>query len=103
MQYTRHDFHISSYAVWEGCKPPKNRQPDFTSPSGSKYYYGTNKRGEYVIRVSNHWSGDNHGYRWGVRNIASCYWPLRDNSSKEEREERAGKAYFKDFSLVKWR
>jgi hypothetical protein len=94
---------MDTYAVFKGCKLPKNKQANFVSSSGSSYFYGKDKRGSYVIRVSNHWSKDEPKNRYPIKNIASCYWPLKDNSGKGAHEERAGKAYFKDFSPVKWR
>jgi len=53
-------FHVdnyfnNSYGIFKGCKAP-NRTPDFVSPSGSKYWYGSDKNGAFVIRKSNHWS-----------------------------------------------
>ena len=53
-------FFIGTIAVFKGCKTPK-RKPNYISYNrfgivSSSYYYGSDKKGDYVIRVSDHWS-----------------------------------------------
>ena len=79
------NFYIKTYACYKGCKTPK-RQPDFTSDSGSKYWYGQNKNGDYVIRRSNHWG-----------RFLTVHWKLKTNYRGIA---KSGKCYLKDFSVV---
>lgn len=67
----------------------------------SMYWYGTNSKGSYVIRSSDHWSsfkGFNklRGLK-GCGKIVECYWRLKTNSNKRI---KVGKAYFKNFKEV---
>jgi hypothetical protein len=103
MSYNKENFFSATYCVFKGCKFPKNKKIDYYSVYGSRYIYGSDKKGDYVIRISNHWSLDTNEYRKTCRNVASCYWVLNDNKEKKTVEYRAGKAYFKDFKPVKWR
>lgn len=54
------DFHIYTEAYYTNCDTPE-RDYDFISPSGSKYWIYD----DYIIRKSNHWG-----------NVASCKWYL---------------------------
>lgn len=49
------NYLFGTYGVFKPCKVPK-RPPDFTSKSGSMYWHGTNSKGQYMIRFSDHWS-----------------------------------------------
>lgn len=55
---TTQNFMKSTNANFTPCVKPE-REPDFTSPSGSQYWY----IGQSVVRFSDHW-GD----------VASCRW-----------------------------
>ena len=56
----RENFFHSSEAVWVSCKHP-TRLADYTSKSGSQYWYMP----DGVIRFANHWDC-----------VASCTWQL---------------------------
>lgn len=78
---TFNNFFNNTEAVFKGCKKP-NRKPNFKSNSGSKYWYGSDKKGDFVIRNSNHWSvlkaiGSKETLR-ECKSIASCQWHLKD-------------------------
>ena len=53
--------------MYEECEEPK-RKPDYTSESGSRYWY--TKKG--VVRGSNHWGNG----------VANCDWPLKLKEGK---------------------
>lgn len=105
---TKNNFYSNSYAIFKVCKTPK-REPDFISESGSMYWYGSNKKGEYVIRLSNHWSAINNNI--GCKSISSCWFNIIgqfDASTsdsvlngryvrKRNNQTITGKAYFSDF------
>ena len=55
--FTFDNFYKDTKAVFEGTERPKGR-PDYTSYSGSEYWYGEDKGGKYVVRGSDHWSGE---------------------------------------------
>lgn len=76
------DFHLSTFANFKKIsrKEVPNREADFKSRSGSKYWY----EADFVIRQSNHWG----------RTIASCNWLLE---SKAYQGESQGKCSLKDF------
>lgn len=114
MIYNRFNYYRGTFATFRECKVPK-RKPDFTSESGSMYWYGKDKRGYFVIRASDHWCW--HYYNnlmpghWqdeerGSRTIASCFWNIRRNRPIEEkkiphfRSLKAGKAYFSNFKPI---
>ena len=56
------NFFENTIAIYKETARP-NREPDFTSDSGSMYWYYKDK----VIRGSNHWG----------RSVANCDWALR--------------------------
>lgn len=64
MERTISNFNNNSFTTFKECKTP-NRHPDFISLSGSRYWYGSNKNGQYVIRQSDHWG-----------KVSSCVWKL---------------------------
>ena len=112
MIYNRFNYYMGTFATFKACKIPK-RQPNFVSESGSKYWYGEDKRGPYVVRASDHWCW--HYYNntlparalaGGSRTIASCFWNIRSNRPIEEkkipyfRSLKAGKAYFSNFKPI---
>ena len=66
--FTFDNFYKDTKAVFEGTERPKGK-PDYTSYSGSEYWYGEDKGGKYVVRGSDHWSGEfkvNDGERTNV-------------------------------------
>jgi len=90
-------------AFFKGCKTPK-RNPDYisydkhTGDISSRYWYGNDKIGGYVIRESNHWSNykefdSNHPVK-GCGMVASCKWGIKTNNNTRR---ISGKAYFNDF------
>jgi hypothetical protein len=107
MIITRDNYYISTFVVFKACKRPR-RQPDYISYYvddytgkkyiSSEYWYGCDKRGEYVIRASDHWSNRNN--RSDCIRVGTCIWnifiPKRSKSIKAG-EECTGKAYFKWF------
>ena len=116
---TLQNFHVGTKAIFKACKVPQ-RTPDFTSPSGSKYWYGSNTKGTYVIRSSDHWSvGFSKGYKHrfieeiqthedGCGRISLCYWifflPKHENPlpCDIEMKTMTGKCYLNGFSKNKF-
>ena len=100
---TLNNFYLKTFATFKGCKMPK-READYISYStytgevSSKYWYGKNSKGFYIIRVSDHWTNykgfNKDKQEKGCGNIGSCYWKLKTNSNENN---KAGKAYLKDF------
>lgn len=81
--YSKSNFHKHTFCVFtEVPLTPINSKPNYTSKSGSRYYFTS----EGVYRISNHWG-----------RAANCKWRLlpMNNSSKER--TKAGFAYWKDF------
>ena len=117
--FTFENFFLSTQVVFKKCKTPK-REPNFVSKSGSSYWYGTDKKGSYVIRKSDHWSkGFSRGVlkmyerrssvytelcsiQKGCGKIASCYWSLfyPKHEEPETRLEVSGKAYLTSFKKM---
>lgn len=67
-KYDKDNFYFYTKANFKEIEIPIGN-PDYTSNSGSQYYYSENG----IIRVSNHW-----GY-----SIASCEWLLNKSCSSE--------------------
>lgn len=61
------DFFNDTVACFEPFEIPEC-EPDFVSDSGSKYWYGEDEDGDYVVRLSDHWG----------KRIASCSWFFMD-------------------------
>lgn len=86
MAITFSNYFEASIATFKGCKMPK-REPDYISISkwsgniSSVYWYGKDKKGDYVIRLSDHWitikSFANSRKIIGCESIASCFWRLK--------------------------
>ena len=55
--FTFDNFYKDTKAVFEGTERPKGK-PDYTSYSGSEYWDGEDNGGKYVVRGSDHWSGE---------------------------------------------
>lgn len=112
------NFAKSTAGVFVYIEAP-NRKPDFISKSGSKYWFGEDAKGEYVIRQALHWSeitpnhsirvGDSVFYNGNCRCgfIRTCCWILhipKVIGSYTEKEyaqifirANCGKIYFADF------
>lgn len=86
------NYFSGTIATFKGCKTPK-REPDYisymksfysTDIVSSRYWYGEDKNGKYVIRESDHWCTykkfDNKKRYPFTKNIASCYWRLKTNN-----------------------
>lgn len=102
-------FFIDTEVIWKACKEPR-RTPDFVSASGSKYWYGENKKGVFVVRKSDHWckiKGLIHTIEIDRRRVASCRWHLKTSSKGiarlllMKRQSVSGKAYLKDFKRLR--
>lgn len=97
-----HNYMTATTALFKGCRVPK-RKPDFISESGSKYWQQENKKGKYVIRLSNHWVylkeiGNNEVWKDCDR-IASCIWHLKTNRTQWGCM-LAGKCYLNNFKKL---
>lgn len=70
------NFWRKTRANYTACEKP-DRHPDFKSKGsgGSKYW----DMGDYVIRYSNHWSGQH-----GIGRIVDCEWAIDVNHDKKE-------------------
>lgn len=92
------NFFNNTETVFKGCKTP-SREPDFVSESGSRYWYGQNSTGNYVIRQSDHWCvrkspKKKHQER---KRISSCRWHIKNI---KDCKKLTGKAYLKNFVVI---
>jgi len=71
---TQAEFFVHDY--------PLDREPDFQSKSGSKYWDDD----DGVIRLSDHWVG-----QFGVKIIVDCYWTI------DSKQSISGKCLYSDF------
>lgn len=106
------NFYTNTQATFKGCKIPK-RKPDYISGGNSRYWYGEDKKGKYVIRASDHWcSYYFHGSVLESKRrskIATCYWSIRTNLLDDKGCKRylegviyreiAGKCYLNSFRI----
>lgn len=126
-EVTFDNFFQNTSAVFELM--PKSevpqREPDYVSERwdgfgvSSRYWYGEDERGKYVIRESNHWSSYPQGentreafeaepYNKRYTRIASCRWALAVSKEQVTTDKEAyldgnkmyGKAYLDEFT--KW-
>jgi len=93
--YNRTNFSYRTIAEFVECELPLTK-PDYTSFDrhgnvSSKYYFGEDEGGEFVIRFSSHWSNINSA------TIGSCIWTIKLSNKSKKRYWRAGKAYFSLF------
>lgn len=110
---TYQNFFISTKAFFKGCKPPK-RKPDYVSrrknaywdcdkrwPTGSKYWYGKDEKGPYIIRQSDHWvtvkDFDKSKKVKDCESIATCQWHIK---TTRHRKTMTGKCYLSDFMPI---
>jgi hypothetical protein len=80
------NFWISTYANYTVCDTPE-REPDFESRSGSKYW----EEDGSVIRQSDHWTGQHGCYK-----IVDCYWHINEKFDFED--IKTAKCAFPDFA-----
>lgn len=101
---TFENFFLNTEAVFKGCKTPK-RKPDYisynryTSEESSRYWYGEDKKGKYVIRESNHWVSRRDFERKSLEecsSIATCKWDIK-NIKNTSYELVSGKCYLSNF------
>lgn len=101
------DFYHNTRCEFTACSIPK-RPPNFVSYNkdrevSSIYWFGKNKKGYYVIRLSDHWCRISKNIKncseqlIDCDRIASCWWTLVGNSST-----MCGKAYKSDFTKNFW-
>eukprot|EP00547_Thalassionema_nitzschioides_P016235 CAMPEP_0194246872 /NCGR_PEP_ID=MMETSP0158-20130606/15698_1 /TAXON_ID=33649 /ORGANISM="Thalassionema nitzschioides, Strain L26-B" /LENGTH=178 /DNA_ID=CAMNT_0038982873 /DNA_START=256 /DNA_END=789 /DNA_ORIENTATION=+ len=83
------NFWRKTTANFTVCDEPADRGPDFKSKGskGSKYW----DMGTYVVRTSNHWSGQH-----GVGRIVDCTWTI-DIVVHDKKQFVTGRCEFKDF------
>ena len=99
---TLYNYCFNTVATFKGCKTPR-RMPDYISKSGSEYWYGKDKNGNYVIRQSDHWCTVKIMHTITktreTRKIASCNWHLVSNLDfyKYSYAKRTGKCYLHSF------
>jgi hypothetical protein len=90
------NFYIATKGIFTCCKRP-SRRADYTSKSGSKYWYGKDKGGFYVIRHSTHWtrilSPKKNQISIECGYINTCRWTLMGSDSRSN----TGKIYLSDF------
>jgi len=102
------NFYCTTEAIFKGCKTPK-RKPDYISYDSlyegrisSRYWYGKDSFGSFVIRESNHWVktkkiGSNNITK-NCKSIGSCQWNLKTNN---EIKNTSGKCYLSEFKNIK--
>lgn len=82
---TFENFFKGTSAIFTQISEKPTTKPDYTSRSGSRYWYGEDDKGKYVIRQSDHWStevrNNNDAESFTAKpdnynNIASCYWAI---------------------------
>lgn len=93
-EVTYNNFMNGTSAIFEQMVEMPARKADYISRSGSRYWYGEDERGKYVIRSSDHWSdvvrNEEDAKAFNAKpddynNIASCYWAI-DYSKPQEFE-----------------
>lgn len=82
---TYNDFHQRTFANYQKIRKKELplREPDFISPSGSKYWFGNKS----IIRQANHWG----------RDIASCAWLLNGCLSNDNKGIKQGICKLSEF------
>jgi hypothetical protein len=84
------NFWRKTEANFTTCERPDGH-PSFISKSGSAYWDGE----DYVVRFSNHWTGQN-----GINRIVDCYWTI-DMKQDEKKQFLCGKCHYTDFRTRK--
>ncbi len=84
-EVTVENYFFSTYGVWQLLEDPRSLidpdNPDYTSDSGSCYWYIKYEGEDAVIRMADHWSTIllNNGEPCYpiARNIGQCFWALQ--------------------------
>jgi hypothetical protein len=106
-EITINNYFTQTKASFRACKKPL-RKPDYQSKSGSQYWYGSNSKGQYVIRESDHWicrTLFNDGKKKKrfidreCKSIASCQWRIKCKKA-DNYVPICGKAYLSDFRKI---
>ncbi len=107
---TFNNYYNGTKGIFKGCKVPK-RKPNYVSKSkqyntlSSRYWYGQDSKGMYVIRESDHWvnyyNQKGEIYFSKCNCISSCFWSIK--SVNNSRLNMCGKIYLKDFKKVLFR
>lgn len=92
-KYRFENIKILHFELFDSCRIDKSYFFEFcvkltyTEPNGisSRYWYGKDRRGEYVIRESDHW-----------KRVASCHWTR--SRDFEDKKYVCAKAYIKNNS-----
>lgn len=109
------DFFISTRALFVSCEKP-DEEPFYISPvSKSEYYKGSDDKGEYVIRNSNHWIQEGTDFE-KPKSENACFWEIDipydkkvdknlkeispSYSTEEDLDFISGKCYLKDFKRI---
>lgn len=114
---TYDNFHKETAGVWEIINPSEvpSREADYTSTRFmrpdlvcSRYWYGSDEKGDYVIRESDHWSASLHGEN-GINDfmanpssrkytpISSARWAIdMRNATEEGTYNKVKPEFFKD-------
>ncbi len=96
-EVTYDNFFDGTSAIFKPITKIPTSKADYTSRSGSRYWYGEDKRGKYVIRRSDHWSADVRSKEDAeafvtkpddFTNIASCYWAIDMRAYKPEKYDK---------------
>jgi hypothetical protein len=80
------NFYLATFGNFKRCKVPK-RKPDFfslnkvTGKVSSRYWYGQDSEGLFVVRLSDHWG-----------KVASCRW-LLGGTTENFPYHQCGKTY----------
>lgn len=95
-----------TFGVFKECKTPK-RKPDYISytkdgKKSSSYWYGTDSKGDYIIRQSNHWSSNltSKVLTKGCGFIRSTYWILKSFKGRTKPASNTGKIHLSNFKII---
>ena len=97
------NFFQKTFASFTSCEAP-NEYPHYISfdkrgAVSSCYWYGTDDKGDYVIRNSNHWSVVYPQKNEAIKEVGfirDCWWDL----TIEENFSDSGKCYFSEFMKI---
>lgn len=80
-------FFKHSFVDYEGYK--RFYYEDKKLGISSRYWYGQDKKGNYIIRESDHWG-----------KVASCYWSKKFNTLNDYRKTITAKIYLKNLESL---
>ena len=94
------NYFLSTRCTFKACQRP-NREPDYTSKSGSRYWYTDSG----VYRESSHWSRiygvSEHDLLFTslreCSRVSSCFWILKIHDTTSERTTKCGFAQWDKF------